>query len=206
MGPNAIWVSSLVCITSFILIGVSFSFLLLLPDKFIGLTVTKPFTDWNTISSIIKDVNGYNLTNNTMEMVDVSFSNENRTGQAVLLQRLLDVASCTAPTIVPWVVPGNRTPACGCITRTYLDFINATWTNSLNISMSIREKYADQMIDCLRFQPIWVVESCGDKCLIHPIWVAFYSNCVLFLLTMGYVINYQHHIFGVFWVRMFTVV
>jgi len=204
MGPNAIWVSSLVCFFSFILVCVSVSFLFLLPDRYIGLTITKPFTDWKTISSMIRNTETYNLTNNTNNILEVVFTDRNQTGRVIMLQKLLDVAACTSPTIMPWVTPANRTPACVCITSTYLDFLNATWKNSTNISMSVRDKYADQMTACLRFKSIWVTESCGGKCWIHPIWVAFHSNYVLFLLTWGFVVNYQHKFFGGYWVSLFS--
>jgi len=201
MGPSAIWISTVVCFISFILVGLSFSFLMVTPDRYIVLTMTKPFTDWPTLSSLIRDTESYNPVNNSRFITEVSFANKNGTGKAVLLQKLLDTASCTAPTsVVSGVIPANRTMGCQCITGVYLGFLNATLNNSVNISRDVRDKYANEITGCLRFRTVWQSYGCGDKCWIHPIWVAFYSNGVLFLLTWGFMINYLHEIFGRFWV------
>jgi hypothetical protein len=109
-------------------------------------------------------------------------------GHPSVLYRLLAAAECTVPSALPDTTPASRSPGCQCIAATYLRFVNETVNASSLVPAEIRSKYAGEVLGCVDRRVTRRTETCSTFCTIHPIGLALYSNTVLFLSCMAFLL------------------
>jgi hypothetical protein len=108
-----------------------------------------------------------------------------------ILSRLLSVSGCSFPDAMPGYTPWNRSPGCRCIGDAYVSFINATRKTPTNVSESARNTAAGDVLRCMDRRVTshsWVA---GEDFTVHPVAVALYLNCVVFLVCLAFILTVQ---------------
>lgn len=105
-----------------------------------------------------------------------------------VLYRLLSTAECTVPNARPQTSPASRSPGCQCIADTYLAFVDETDNASSRIPSEVRTRYAGRVLRCLDRRVTRKTATCGAVCSLHPVGLALYSNTVLFLSCLAFLL------------------
>lgn len=107
-----------------------------------------------------------------------------------ILSRLMRVSGCSFPDAVPGTSPWDRSPGCLCIAKAYLSFINSTVRMAGNVTSAAREAAAADTLRCLDRRVTWHAWVAGKDWSVHPAALALYCNCVLFLVSVTFVLVY----------------
>jgi hypothetical protein len=111
-----------------------------------------------------------------------------------LLYALMRTSWCSYPNALRNTTPVTRSPGCGCIGDAYRGFVMETMGNSsnpfrfVNTSVSVREKYGDEVLRCFDKRQVSRTYSCGLVCSAHPGGLVLYVNIVLVLGLTAYVL------------------
>ena len=109
-----------------------------------------------------------------------------------LLHRLLTVAGCTFPDAVPGVTPVTRSAGCQCIADTYVTFVKETVNMTTNVTLEARQSAASNVLRCLDRRVVWHTWGAGRDRSVHPLGLALYGHCVVFLLCVAFLISFYH--------------
>ena len=122
-----------------------------------------------------------------------------------LLWNLLRVSWCSLNTALPGATPITRSPGCECIAKQYLGFViearnasgNTATGGMFNTSLDLRNRYGDNLMSCFDRRVVTRTKSCGKQCSVHSIGLVVYTNSVLFLTCVAYLLFSGHcNIFG----------
>lgn len=109
-----------------------------------------------------------------------------------LLVRLLRIAGCSFPDAMAGATPATRSPGCACIAGTYVDFVRATANMTTNVTSAARGAAGDAVLRCMDRRVTWRVWGAGDAWTVHPLAIALYSNGILFLICVAYLLSFYH--------------
>lgn len=175
-------VSSVTSVLSLVLIVVSVTYLYLQRDNGLTITLTEPCTGWDTMASLFN--NASSLSHAELSRAQaIQFTPNGSAPGAPLLQQLLDAACCTLPTAGPGATPANRSDGCACIAGQYWGFVADAINMTSNITDAVRSAHASSILNCLEYRPVYQVVDNGE---VHPVSLALYANCVLFLCMFAY--------------------
>jgi hypothetical protein len=151
------------------------------------------FDPWGTSLEQYEDMRHRGLiTGAQFANVSASFSATNLAslvaGHPSVLYRLLSAAECTVPNARPQTTPASRSPGCQCIADTYLAFVNETVNTSGRVPAEVRTRYASRVLGCLDRRVTRKTATCETMCSIHPVGLALYSNTVLFLSCLAFLL------------------
>jgi hypothetical protein len=114
-----------------------------------------------------------------------------------LLQKLLTVSMCAYPSAPPGATPTTRSSGCSCIGSTYVDFVRAASNKTVsNISLDIRTQFGNQILSCVDQRQVTKTSTCGKACRLHPLGLILYSNSVIMLTCLAYLVftfGLEHH-------------
>lgn len=108
-----------------------------------------------------------------------------------ILTRLMSASGCSYPDAMPGYTPWNRSPGCHCIGSVYISFINATRKTPANVSEGARNTAAGDVLRCMDRRVTshsWVA---GEDFTVHPVAIALYLNCVVFLVCLAFILTVQ---------------
>lgn len=109
-----------------------------------------------------------------------------------LLTRLFRVSGCSFPDALAGATPATRSPGCACIAQTYVDFILATGRMANNVTQKARDAAGDQVLRCMDRRVGWRTWVAGEGWTVHLMALALYSNGILFLVCMAYLLSFYH--------------
>lgn len=109
-----------------------------------------------------------------------------------LLVRLFRVSGCSFPDALAGTTPATRSPGCACIAGTYVDFVRATANMTSNVTRAARDTASDAVLRCMDRRVTWRVWGAGDTWTVHPLALALYSNGILFLVCVAYLLSFYH--------------
>lgn len=107
-----------------------------------------------------------------------------------LLPRLMRVSGCSFPDAMPGFSPWDRSAGCHCIANAYVSFVNSTVNMAGNVTVSAREAAASDTMRCLDRRVTWHAWAAGKDWSIHPLGLALYGNCVMFLVSVSFILTY----------------
>lgn len=198
------------------LIVVSLVYMFLYPDARLAITTLQTFHDWEMLKQIIMDTTSYLPESNPVGLTHASFNprlyvledyqdlvdrglmsperlknstivpdNEWKTNPS-LLQRLMTGSWCAYPNARLGSTPTTRNTGCACIASTYLDFVRETENMTSNVTLGMREKFAGRVLSCVDQRLVSKTDTCGRPCTVHPMGLMLYSNDVVFLVCVSY--------------------
>ena len=151
------------------------------------------FDPWGTSLGQYEDMRNRGLiTGEQFANVSASFAATDLAALAAahpsVLYRLLSAAECTVPNARPQTTPASRSPGCQCIADSYLAFVNETVNTSSRVPAEVRTRYAGRVLGCLDRRVTRKTATCETMCSLHPVGLALYSNTVLFLSCMAFLL------------------
>lgn len=117
-----------------------------------------------------------------------------------LLSRLFSVSGCSFPDAPMGTTPVSRSKGCGCIADAYLGFIKRTINMTTNVSLSARETSVETLMKCMNRRVTWHTWGAGDEWSIHPLGLVLYSNCVVFIVCVAFLMSFYNEFFF-YWLK-----
>ena len=117
-----------------------------------------------------------------------------------LLWNLLRVSWCSVNSAIPGATPVTRSAGCDCIANQYLGFViearnasgNLATGGIFNTSLALRTKYSDNLMSCFDRRIVTRTKTCGKQCSVHSIGLVLYTNSVIFLTCVAYLLFSGH--------------
>lgn len=109
-----------------------------------------------------------------------------------LLSRLFSVSGCSFPDAPPGTTPVTRSQGCRCIADAYVGFVKSTVNMTTNVTLSARDASVGTLMKCMNRRVTWHTWGAGDEWSIHPLGLVLYSNCVIFIVCVGFLLSFYN--------------